>query len=102
MTSRAYTVTDYGACRYVLENPGAVVGTPLSLSIAVVQRLKLLNLVDGVAESTSTGEVVHLAGLGVKTAREAQRLGIVAVSAASTGGLSNPQKQQPIASADDC
>lgn len=88
MSARNYTLDDYGACRWVKENnvgPGLYYGTVATLgplTPARAARLKLLNLADGVTESTSDGDVIRLAGLGVKTANEAERLGIAAVTTA--------------------
>lgn len=86
MSARNYTDDDFGSCRYVLENnvgPGlyyATVETLGPLTPARAARLKLLNLADGITESTSDGDVIRLAGLGVKTANEAVRLGKPAVT----------------------
>lgn len=62
------------------ENGNAGTTASTGFTAAVVDRLQLLNLVDGaVGTSAATGTTVYLAGLGVKTGAEAVRLGINAV-----------------------
>lgn len=86
MASKAYTDEDFGACRYVLENnvgPGsyyASVATLGPLTPAIAARLQLLKLADGIPAAVADGDVLRLAGLGVKTAHEAVRLGIAAIT----------------------
>ena len=89
MTSRKYTAEDYGSCRWVKENnvgPGLYSGTVATagpLTPARADRLVLLNLADGptgTLQQRANGDVIRLAGLGVKTAEEAVRLGFPAVT----------------------
>ena len=79
MASKKYTLEDYGSCRWILENRTQGMRAPIdntgALTVTQVQRLRLLNLVDGAPENTQNAELVRLAGLGVKTAEEAVRLG---------------------------
>lgn len=87
--TRAYSTADYGTARFVYENRlldgspdshrAAISEIGLSLTIARVQRLKRLNLIDGDELTTADGDLVKLTGLGVKTAKEAIRLGIASV-----------------------
>lgn len=87
--SRNYSAADYGACRYVWENR-LLAGSPNSqrtavatlgpLTVALAERLKRLNLLDGDEAVTVDGDLVRLSGLGVKTAKEALRLGIAAAT----------------------
>ena len=86
--ARKYSTRDYGSARYAFDNR-AFDGTLNGLRTAInnaggaftvtdVQRLRRLNLVDGDELKTTDGEFVKLAGLGIKTAEEAIRLGIPA------------------------
>ena len=87
--SRGYTTEDYGTARYALENRAldgtlnglrtAISNVGASFTVTRVQRLRRLNLIDGDELATTDGEFVKLAGLGVKTAEEAIRLGIASV-----------------------
>ena len=86
--SRKYSTRDYGTCRNCLENITTSTNQGLQRTLIFdaggaftttdVQRLRRLNLIDGDELSTFDLEWVKLSGLGVKTAREAQRLGIPA------------------------
>lgn len=77
MTTRKYLTEDYEACMWIAENADPYGNTVVdtTLTVAIVERLRLLNLVDGPVEQTRIGEFVKLAGLGVKTAAEGARLG---------------------------
>ena len=81
MSNRNYETRDYAVCRYIVENYTQGLRTPIndsggSLTIADVIRLRLLRLADGPVGIAIDGELVRLAGLGIKTAAEATRLGI--------------------------
>ena len=84
MASRKYTAEDFGTCRWILENYSAGVTAPIAtlgpLTPARAARIRLLNLGDGATEGATDGDQQRLSGLGVKTGKEAQRLGIAAVS----------------------
>ncbi len=83
MTSRKYSATDYGTCRFILENSTLMEATVSNaggkLTVARANRLRLLRLLDGELQKTRDGSLVRLSGLGVKTGREAQRRGIASV-----------------------
>ena len=84
MASRKYTNEDFGTCRWILENYSVGVTAPIvtagPLTPARAARIRLLNLGDGAVVGAVNGDQQRLAGLGIKTAREAQRLGIAAVT----------------------
>ena len=104
--NRRYTAEDYGACRWIWEvrsvRMRANVTTLGPLTPTIASRLALLNLVDGDNHNLADGDTVRLTGLGVKTAKEAQRLDVAAITAGGfAGGQSRPnptQQQQQ----DDC
>ena len=86
--SRKYSTRDYATCRHALENLTASTTQGLQRTLVFdaggaftttdVRRLRRLNLIDGDEQATFDLEWVKLSGLGVKTAKEAQRLGIPA------------------------
>lgn len=87
--SREYLADDYASARYCIDNltgggtanaMRTAVATLGPLTVARAQRLKRLNLLDGDELATADGELVRLTGLGVKTAKEAIRLGIAAAT----------------------
>ena len=89
--ARKYSDDDYGTCRYIFEtrtNNGtwqgsrvAINETAAILTIARAKRVCLLNLIDDDVNAMVDGHTVKLSGLGEKTAEEAIRLGIAAITA---------------------